>query len=380
MNKTALKNTTMNKDNIKLALAALGVVLVGVAVVIEWRAPVALLFGWIPFLSRTLRRVTVDVDAIVYFAVLMVLFFVGLHLTARWFYVRVGSEKRLWKIRWTAILVVGVMMLFTSGIAVTGLIHQTSWIASSPNPIYRSVYVDKWTPSSESNLKHTGLTAHNYHDIYKKFPAGCTYDDQGQMLHGWGGWVWTQFGARLPSDVVFDMRIPWDHPTNVPALRYFVPPLMNPELQTDQIRDERGFALAHYAANSHVMGWKPAMSVKEITDGTSNTLFIGEVNSQFKAWGSPTNWRDPTWGINKRPDGFGGVPGKQGVSFLMCDGSVRFINENVEQSALKSLATPDGNDNEDDGDQTTQIKERPRNSIEPWSNDTAEPWIAYQQN
>jgi len=70
----------------------------------------------------------------------------------------------------------------------------------------------------------------------------------------------------------------------------------------------------------------------------------GEVKSEFKPWGSPTNWRDPQIGLNKSPHGFGG-PWKGGMTNLvMADGSVRPIHEDIDPVVLKALSTPAAGD------------------------------------
>ena len=82
--------------------------------------------------------------------------------------------------------------------------------------------------------------------------------------------------------------------------------------------------------------------LKDFTNGTANTLFIGEVSANFQPWGKPSNCRDPVRGINKSPHGFGGPPGSGGALFAMADGSVRFFSDRVSPAVLKALATPDG--------------------------------------
>jgi hypothetical protein len=86
---------------------------------------------------------------------------------------------------------------------------------------------------------------------------------------------------------------------------------------------------------------------KEFTDGTANTLLVGEVNANFRPWGDPANVRDPARGINRSAYGFGGPPGSGGALFAMADGSVRFVSERVSPTALKALATPDGGESVD---------------------------------
>jgi hypothetical protein len=79
----------------------------------------------------------------------------------------------------------------------------------------------------------------------------------------------------------------------------------------------------------------------EITDGTSNAILAGEVNANFEPWGKPGNCRDPRLGLNKSPHGFGS-PFIGGGHFLMADGAVKFISENIDPQVLKAIATPDG--------------------------------------
>lgn len=74
---------------------------------------------------------------------------------------------------------------------------------------------------------------------------------------------------------------------------------------------------------------------------------IGEVNANFKPWGDPYNWRDPAKGVNRSPHGFGGAWSERGATFLMADGSVRFISERVNPEVMKALATPQGGETVD---------------------------------
>jgi hypothetical protein len=112
--------------------------------------------------------------------------------------------------------------------------------------------------------------------------------------------------------------------------------------------DAEGYGLSHYAANSHVFGSDRPFAIHAILDGLSNTLFIGEVNSNFKPWAHPHNYRDPTLGINRSPHGFGGPSGSGGALFGMGDGSVRFVSEKISPAVLRALATPAGGERIDE--------------------------------
>jgi hypothetical protein len=139
-----------------------------------------------------------------------------------------------------------------------------------------------------------------------------------------------------------DLKLPWNDPKNRPLFRCAVDLFINQELPGAPIRDADGYGLAHYAANSRAMANGAIRPFDQFTNGTANTLLIGEVNASFRRWGDPANVRDPARGINRSPYGFGGPPGTNGALFGMADGSVRFVSERVSPAVLRALATPDG--------------------------------------
>jgi len=80
--------------------------------------------------------------------------------------------------------------------------------------------------------------------------------------------------------------------------------------------------------------------LKDMPDGNTHTLFAGEVISNFKPWGDPSNRRDPLLGLNTSPQGFGGTMNLT-THFIMADGSVRGIYNKIDPKILKAIATPD---------------------------------------
>ncbi|HWL07535.1 MAG TPA: DUF1559 domain-containing protein [Planctomicrobium sp.] len=99
------------------------------------------------------------------------------------------------------------------------------------------------------------------------------------------------------------------------------------------------------------------ISLALVTDGTSNTLMAGEItgnpnNNQGNSYvmydvfdtsgginGSATVPGGGAWGF--RPQGFSSFH-VGGAHFVLCDGSVRFLSENLDQGILTGLTTREG--------------------------------------
>ena len=158
-------------------------------------------------------------------------------------------------------------------------------------------------------------------------------------MHSWQTALLPYLGQQGLFDQI-DRSMPWNNPRNESAIATVVPEFLNP-VMSKPIRSASVPAPSHYAGNGWVLGGGKALRSKDISDGLSHTILSGEVNTEFKAWGDPLNWRDPMRGINRVPDGFGS-PFQHGAHFLLGDGSVRFISNSVDPTVLKGLATPDG--------------------------------------
>jgi len=278
----------------------------------------------------------------------------------------------------------------------------------------------------ENNLKQIGLALHNYHDIRKKFPPGY------QSLVGRGGpdddkgpgWGWAALilphleqstiydqinfdrsitdpanaAARMtslpdflcPSDVgnatftvdalgdsTPDYSTPLKDSTGKPvqvAHGNYVGVFGNPEITSDP-----GFLStdpARTMAHQGMFYRNSAVKIKDVVDGTSHTLFVGERNSKlaYATWAgsvtggqvpprnpNPYNWppegapvlilghtgdagdvppHTPNSPVNHVDDFWS--PHPMGVNFLLVDGSVRMIANTISPQVWWALGTRAG--------------------------------------
>jgi hypothetical protein len=291
---------------------------------------------------------TADWPSVLVGCAAFVLFAAGFHWAGRAWYRRVGGSEGAavgrWKVRWSLAVVAAVVLLFAAGVAMIGAVHQLGWLATSRESLQIETLKRYGLTSSADNLKYIALSTHSYHDTWGTFPPGGSFTPDGAMKHSWATYLLPCLNYASP----INLTQPWNHPDNEKHFRSVLQPFINPDLPGAAFRDANGFGLNHYAANVRVLGANRTMTLSDMADGASTTLLIGEVNGAFQPWGYPFNWRDPAKGINRSPHGFGGPPTAGGASFMMADGSVRFVSEKVNEDVLKALSTPAGGDAVDD--------------------------------
>ncbi|ADG69637.1 protein of unknown function DUF1559 [Planctopirus limnophila DSM 3776] len=254
-----------------------------------------------------------------------------------------------------------------------------------------------------NNLKQIGLALHNYHDNYNAFPPGALAmnvttgvayklgDAEPSRSNVGGGWGWSTFilpfidQAPLYSSLNPNGN---NFPLNPTALTrtilpvYICPSEASPNIVRAQALGGDGISDGHaklsYPAiwgsttvnyvdtrsgvNKGIFAYNSATRIRDVTDGTSNTLMVTERlydggDSETRRGGiwagrssGATNANSgnkysnlvraenlPDWLIkgtnNNAPTSFH----TGGVHFVMADGSVRFLSENTDGNTYQRL-------------------------------------------
>lgn len=252
----------------------------------------------------------------------------------------------------------------------------------------------------KNNLKQIGLALHSYHDRMGRFPPGYTSRVAADNSETGPGWGWAAYllddleQSNLKTQIRFDKGI--EDPTNAVARVFLVPVFQCPsEIQTGtfSVVDSAGNPLVEvgrssYVAMNGILGVssdagdnngvflrnKP-LRMADITDGLSNTLFIGEraTNMSSVTWtGAVTQGVVPAQRYPDPADQLANaeaasalvlahgsrehIPNDQlvfdadatssyhaqGVNFLFGDGSVHSISNNIDGLVYEALLTRAG--------------------------------------
>jgi prepilin-type processing-associated H-X9-DG protein len=187
-----------------------------------------------------------------------------------------------------------------------------------------------------NNLKQIGLALHNYASAWGSFPPAYIADESGRPMHSWRVLI-LPFIEQDQIYQQYDFSEPWDGPNNSRLLArmppvYACPSTPNPGTNTAYV--------GVFGEHCIFRGDKP-VSFREIMDGTSNTLMVGEATHASIPWMKPVDVDITAHPSIGDPDGFSSFH-VGGANFLLADGAVRFISQTINPLTLKALFTRDG--------------------------------------
>ncbi len=204
---------------------------------------------------------------------------------------------------------------------------------------------------SKNNLKQIGLALHNYHDVYNAFPSG-TVPTSAANLDDRLSWQVSvlPFLEQAALYNQFNMKSGWNATANQQLSQTNVPTFIHPTLGGQEPGATNYVGLAGVGQDgpkldaknkkAGIFAYDKGRSIRDITDGTSNTAMVIESNrpANWAAGGQGTIRPLTTAPYINGPDGFGGIsPG--GANVLMADGSVRFVSDRIDPKVMESITT-----------------------------------------
>lgn len=167
---------------IKLFLFLLFVFISGAIVLIE--VPFFLAFGWIYYLYRVFPNVKIPIVPVLEGIGSAVILTITAHYFLVWLYKNYGrsegehENERLWNWRWTLMGVSLFILIFSTSISMTGLIHQTGWLLQGPMISTGKNFRSRAT-GTQMRMIGKGLDA--YYKEFKHFPVTETSVNLGDI-------------------------------------------------------------------------------------------------------------------------------------------------------------------------------------------------------
>jgi prepilin-type N-terminal cleavage/methylation domain-containing protein/prepilin-type processing-associated H-X9-DG protein len=231
----------------------------------------------------------------------------------------------------------------------------------------------------QNNLKQIGLGLHNHHDIYGAFPTGGrdyysarTFSNGKPEVTNRQDWGWlyqllpfieqqNQWEVATDATVQAALIKTYFCPSRRPATLLGGSRGVNDYAGNGGTYTSTGYAWGDGYNGVVVRNTQPVVGFAQITDGTSNVVFVGEKRLDRYAMGtyqcddnegyaSGWDWDIIRWGNDPpQPDRrgfdqcevlFGGLhPG--GVNFALCDGSVRHVSFTVDKTVFQRACMRD---------------------------------------
>ena len=238
----------------------------------------------------------------------------------------------------------------------------------------------------KNNMKQISLALHNYESTHSVFPIGVLgttgSTTAANVLTTWETMI-LPFLEQAPLYGQYNFNVRFDQALNANTVKTMLPMYLCPsQPQASLVNDL--FGPSHYAGNAGttlgaddgILYPISSVRMRDLTDGTSNTIASGEISFEFGGWargainaggggGGGTGqgfargvlrwWKSAPAcakaGFNPPVTNCSGSVERQfqfssphvgGCHFSLGDGSSRFISENIDVNVYKALITRNG--------------------------------------
>lgn len=190
-----------------------------------------------------------------------------------------------------------------------------------------------------NHLKQIALAFHNYHDVYGTLPPAYIEDEDGQPQHSWRVLILPFLEHQdLYDRYRFDET--WDSPHNRQVTAAIIPVYSCPS--ADDSATDTNYMLI--TGKGSLFEGQQAVKFSEITDGTSNTILVVEVQGKGVHWARPVDLDASSVPSSLGPGG-GGIDSQHagGANVAFADGAVSFLRFNAaSESQVRAQVTPRG--------------------------------------
>ncbi len=184
------------------------------------------------------------------------------------------------------------------------------------------------------HFKQLALAMHNFHDNYGFFPGKYTVDTNGRPLLSWRVAL-LPYLEQAPLYAKFKLDEPWDSEHNLP-LAAQMPDVFR--VEGDELAADKCCVRLPVIAGGLWSGDGPPRTFRDITDGTSNTIWVATApKSAAVVWTKPDDWNLEEDKLKEQFFGDQAV-----VTTSYADGSAHTITPAITAKTLKALLTMAG--------------------------------------
>ncbi len=202
-------------------------------------------------------------------------------------------------------------------------------------PAIRSSQVAAQRINSSNNLRMLAIALHNYQAAYDTFPPASIPDENGTPRTSWRASL-LPYVEQVPLAEQYSFNHSWDSVENSFVQSIDIPSYHSP--LSNEPATNTNYFLVTGPGTMFEDGRAPRL--RDIRDGTSNTLLLVEVEGMNTHWAEP---RDITYDELVQWMDSGQVsPSVGGVNAAMADGSSRFIPLDIDRQQLKAMTTHAG--------------------------------------